>query len=183
MPKKGPLIGRMFGVDAIDRQILSELQNDGRLTVTELAARIGLSVSPCHRRVRDLEREGVITGYRALVDPAALGLGFEIVVLVTMQRVDSPTVEEFERLIGEIPNVTHAQRLFGEPDYVLHVLCADTSDYQQLWDEHLGRLPGVARFNSMMVMKQVVADRPPPVTAKPPTTSRPRGGGRRAAVR
>jgi DNA-binding Lrp family transcriptional regulator len=151
-------------VDALDRQILAELQADGRLTVTELANRVGLSVSPCHRRLRDLEREGVITGYRALVDPVALGLGFEVVVLITMRRVDSPTVEEFERLLAQIRNVTSAQRLFGEPDYVLHVFCADIADYQRLWDEQLGTLPGVARFNSMMVMKQIVADRPPPVT-------------------
>jgi DNA-binding Lrp family transcriptional regulator len=151
-------------VDALDRQILAELQTDGRLTVTELANRVGLSVSPCHRRLRDLEREGVITGYRALVDPAALGLGFEVVVLITMRRADSPTVEEFERLLAQIRNVTSAQRLFGEPDYVLHVFCADIADYQRLWDEQLGTLPGVARFNSMMVMKQIVADRPPPVT-------------------
>jgi DNA-binding Lrp family transcriptional regulator len=151
-------------VDALDRQILAELQTDGRLTVTELANRVGLSVSPCHRRLRDLEREGVITGYRALVDPAALGLGFEVVVLITMRRADTPTVEEFERLLAQIRNVTSAQRLFGEPDYVLHVFCADIADYQRLWDEQLGTLPGVARFNSMMVMKQIVADRPPPVT-------------------
>jgi DNA-binding Lrp family transcriptional regulator len=151
-------------VDALDRQILAELQTDGRLTVTELANRVGLSVSPCHRRLRDLEREGVITGYRARVDPAALGLGFEVVVLITMRRVDSPTVEEFERLLAQIRNVTSAQRLFGEPDYVLRVFCADIADYQRLWDEQLGTLPGVARFNSMMVMKQIVADRPPPVT-------------------
>ena len=82
-------------MDEIDRKILAELLADGRLTVTELAQRIGLSVSPCHRRVRELERAGVITGYRALVDPAAMDLGFEVVVLVTMRRADSPTVEEF----------------------------------------------------------------------------------------
>jgi DNA-binding Lrp family transcriptional regulator len=151
-------------MDTLDRQILAELQADGRLTVTELAHRVGLSVSPCHRRLRDLEREGVITGYRALVDPAALGLGLEVVVLITMRRGDSPTVEEFERLLAQIRNVTSAQRLFGEPDYVLHVFCTDIADYQRLWDEQLGTLPGVARFNSMMVMKQIVADGPPPVT-------------------
>jgi DNA-binding Lrp family transcriptional regulator len=126
-------------VDVLDRQILAELQADGRLTVTELANRVGLSVSPCHRRL-------------------------EVVVLITMRRGDSPTVEEFERLLAQIRNVTSAQRLFGEPDYVLHVFCTDIADYQRLWDEQLGTLPGVARFNSMMVMKQIVVDRPPPVT-------------------
>jgi DNA-binding Lrp family transcriptional regulator len=152
--------GRFHLIDAIDEQILAELQSDGRLTVTELAGRVGLSVSPCHRRMRELERAGVITGYRALVDPGAIGLGFEVVVLVTMRRADSPTVEEFERYVAEIPNVTHAQRLFGDPDYLLRVLCTDIADYQRLWDEALGKLPGVGRFNSTMVMKHIVADRP-----------------------
>ena len=134
---------------------------DGRLTVTDLADRVGLSVSPCHRRVRELERAGVITGYRAEIDLDAVGLGCEVVVLITMSRADGPTVVEFERQLAEIPNVTLAQRLFGEPDYLVRVQCADVADYQRLWDEHLGRLPGIARFNSTIVMKQVVADRPP----------------------
>jgi DNA-binding Lrp family transcriptional regulator len=72
-------------MDALDRKILTELQLDGRLTVTELAARVRLSVSPCHRRVRDLEREGAIRGYRAVVDPAAVGLNFEALVFATLR--------------------------------------------------------------------------------------------------
>jgi DNA-binding Lrp family transcriptional regulator len=155
------VLGNFSSMDEIDRKILAELLADGRLTITELAHRVGLSVSPCHRRVRELERAGVITGYRALVDPAAMDLGFEVVVLVTMRRADSPTVEEFERLTAEIPNVTQAQRLFGDPDYLLRVLCADVADYQRLWDEQLGTLPGVGRFNSTLVMKHIVTDRPP----------------------
>lgn len=109
----------------------------------------------------------MITGYRAIVDPAAIGVGFEVVVLVTMRRADSPTVAEFERLVAKIPNVIQAQRLFGDPDYLLRVLCADVTDYQRLWEERLGELPGVGRFNSTMVMKHVVADRPPFAEARP----------------
>ncbi len=153
-------VGKFYRMDAIDRKILAELQRDGRLTVTELAHRVGLSVSPCHRRVRELERAGVIAGYRALVDPAALGLGFEVIVMVTMHRADQATVVAFERLLAEIPNVTEAQRLFGDPDYLLRLRCTDIADYQRIWDEQLTGLPGVGRLNSTMVMKNIVADRP-----------------------
>ena len=72
-------------MDALDRQILAELQQDGRLTVTELAERVGLSVSPCHRRLRELERSGAISGYRAHLEPLVLGLSFEALVFVTMK--------------------------------------------------------------------------------------------------
>lgn len=156
----GPDVGKFHPVDAIDRKILAELQRDGRLTVTELAHRVGLSVSPCHRRVRELERDGVIAGYRALVDPASLGLGFEVIVMVSMHRADQATVVAFERLLAEIPNVTEAQRLFGDPDYLLRLRCVDIADYQRIWDEQLTGLPGVGRLNSTMVMKHIVADRP-----------------------
>ena len=73
-------------MDAIDRKMLAELQTEGRLTVTELAQRVSLSVAPCHRRLRELERTKAIRGYRAVVDPAAIGLGFEVLVQVTMDR-------------------------------------------------------------------------------------------------
>ena len=106
-------------MDAVDRQIPAEPQNGGRLTVTELAARIRLSVSPCHRRLRDLERSGVIRGYRAVVDRAAVGLGFEAIVFVTMRMEDRDTVARFEDAVSAVTNVVQAQRLFGEPDHLL----------------------------------------------------------------
>jgi len=109
-------------VDRIDRQILALLQQDGRMTVTALAARVRLSVSPCHRRVRELERSGAIRGYRALIDPAAVGLTFEALVFVTMRQEDRDTLLGFEAALAEVPNVVHAQRLFGDPDYLLRVL-------------------------------------------------------------
>jgi len=149
-------------VDAIDKKILAALQVDGRLTITELAAQVGLSVSPCHRRLRELETNGVIQGYRAIINSAAVDLGLEVVVLVTMRREDSDTVAEFERLVAEIPNVIQAQRLFGDPDFLLRVVCADIADYQRLQDQQLGRLPGVGRFNSTLVMRHIVRDRPLP---------------------
>ncbi|MGX1565409.1 Lrp/AsnC family transcriptional regulator [Streptomyces sp. NPDC055506] len=149
-------------MDALDRKILTELQLDGRLTVTELAARVKLSVSPCHRRLRDLEREGAIRGYRAVVDPAAVGLDFEALVFVTMRREDADTVTAFEEAVAAVPHVLQAQRLFGDPDYLLRVATTDLAAFQQLYDQQLARLPGIQRLTSTLVMKHVVDDRPLP---------------------
>ncbi|GAA5159299.1 Lrp/AsnC family transcriptional regulator [Pseudonocardia eucalypti] len=149
-------------MDAIDRKILATLQEQGRLTLTELAARVKLSVSPCHRRLRELERTGAILGYRAVVDPAALGLTFEALVFVTMRQEDRDTLLAFEEAVARIPNVLLAQRLFGDPDYLLRVVTADLAAYQRLQDEVLAGLPGMARMNSTLVMKRVVDDRPLP---------------------
>ena len=88
-------------MDQVDRAILAELQTDGRLTVTELADRVRLTPGPCHRRLRELERSGVITGYRALVNPAAVGLGFEALVQITLERGDAGTVASFATTLAE----------------------------------------------------------------------------------
>lgn len=149
-------------MDALDRKILTELQLDGRLTITELAARVQLSVSPCHRRLRDLEREGAIRGYRAVVDPAAVGLNFEALVFATLRWETPDTVTTFEQAVSAVPHVLQAQRLFGDPDYLLRVATADLAAFQQLYDEQLARLPGVQRLTSTLVMKNVIDDRPLP---------------------
>jgi DNA-binding Lrp family transcriptional regulator len=147
-------------MDAIDRTILAVLQAEGRLTVTELAQRVGLSAAPCHRRMRELERSGVISGYRAVIDPALVGRGFEVLVAVTMDREES--VAAFEAGLAEIEDVVHAERLFGEPDYFIRVATADIAAFQKLRDEKLARLPGVQRMTSTIVMMRVVDNRPLP---------------------
>src|SRR5580693_1169980 len=151
-------------MDATDRKILAELQAAGRLTVTELAQRVSLSVAPCHRRLRELERSGTIRGYRAVIDPAAVGLGFEVLVQVTMDREDASTITEFERGLAGIPQIRHAERLFGDPDYLIRVATADLAAYQVLRDEQLATLPGVQRLTSTIVMKRIVDDQPYPTT-------------------
>jgi len=149
-------------MNAVDRMIVAELQKDGRLTVTELAARVRISLSPCHRRLRELERTGAIRGYRAIVDPEAVGLGFEAVVFASMQHGDRDTVAAFEEAVVAIPEVVQAQRLFGDPDYLLRVVSKDLPTFQRLYDNSLATLPGVRRLTSTLVMKQVVNDRPLP---------------------
>ena len=164
-------------MDAIDRQILAALQVEGRLSVTELAARVRLSAAPCHRRLRELERTGVIKGYRAVVDPTAVGLGFEVLVNVTMDREDAATITEFEAALAAVPQVRHAERLFGDPDYLLRVTSADLAGYAALRDETLAALPGVQRLTSTIVMKRIVDDRPlplAPAAGRAPQRARPR---------
>jgi DNA-binding Lrp family transcriptional regulator len=149
-------------MDSIDRKILAEVQQDGRLTITELASRVGLSVSPCHRRLRELERNGTISGYRAVVDAAAVGLGFEAIVFVTMRQEDRDTLLSFEEAVANVPEVVQAQRLFGDPDYLVRVLTEDLGAYQRLEDDKLATLPEVQRLTSTLVMKRIVHDRPLP---------------------
>lgn len=151
-------------MDLTDQRILAELQKDGRLSVTDLAERIGLSVSPCHRRVRALEQSGAIRGYRAELDPAALGLKFSALVFITLREGDRRAVDAFEQAVAQVPQVLQAQRLFGDPDYLLHVITRDLPAFRQLYDDHLSALPGVQRLTSTLVMKDVVIDRPLPLT-------------------
>lgn len=150
-------------MDSVDRRILAELQQDGRLTLTELADRVRLSISPCHRRLRALESSGAITGYRAQLDAHALGLTFEALVFVTMRAADRDTIEAFEQAVAAIPHVLQAQRLFGDPDYLLRVITRDLPGFQTLYDESLATLPGVQRLSSTLVMKSVADNRPLPL--------------------
>jgi DNA-binding Lrp family transcriptional regulator len=150
-------------MDEIDRKILAELQADGRLSVTDLAERVGLSLSPCHRRVRALEQSGVIRDYRAHLDPAMLGLRFSAIIFVTLREGDRRAVDAFEVAVAKVAEVVQAQRLFGDPDYMLHIISRDLPAFQQLYDERLSTLPGVQRLTSTLVMKNVVQDRALPL--------------------
>lgn len=151
-------------LDTIDRRILSELQSDGRVTLTELADRVGLSVSPCHRRLRALEQAGLIVGYRAQLDAAQVGLPFEALVFVTMRGANRKTLADFEQAVTEIVHIVDAQRLFGEPDYLLRVVAADLAAFQQIYDSALAELPGIQKLSSTLVMKRIVQNRSLPLS-------------------
>ncbi|MGP3769614.1 Lrp/AsnC family transcriptional regulator [Streptomyces sp. SDT5-1] len=148
--------------DVVGRQILAELQRDGRLTITELAERVRLSVSRCQRRVRELERAGVLRGYHAVVNPVSIGLGFEVLVFVNLNKGDGASLAAFDAAVAAIPEVVQAERLYGIPDYLLRVVTADNESYQRLFEEKLGTLPTVERLSSTIVMKPVVGPRPLP---------------------
>jgi len=140
-------------IDAIDHEILRLLQQDGRMSATALAAEVGLTVAPCHRRIKELERKGVVSGYRAVVDPAAVGLSFQALVFVTLR--DRAQMLAFEEAVGRHGQIVKADRLFGDPDFLLKVVAADLPGYQKFYDEVLVGLPGIEKLTSTIVMKTV----------------------------
>ena len=150
-------------MDAVDRAIIAELSRDGRLPNVELAARVNLSPSPCLRRVRALERAGVIRGYHADVDPAAVGRGLEVTVHVELTLKDRATVEAFETGIAALDEVIECRRMFGLPDYVIRVAVSDPAAYEAFYMNKLAELPGLARVNSQFTMKVVKRDRGVPI--------------------
>jgi DNA-binding Lrp family transcriptional regulator len=144
-----------YAMDSVDRAIIGHLTANGRLANTELADLVGLSPSPCLRRVRNLEKTGAITGYHAAVDPAAIGRGFQVLLHVEMALQDHATIEAFEAEIAQIEQVVECRRMFGHPDYLIWIAVADLDAYEQLYMAKLTNLPGVARTNSQFTMKTV----------------------------
>jgi DNA-binding Lrp family transcriptional regulator len=144
-------------MDAIDLQIVAELQRDARLSNVELAERIGLSPAPCLRRVRRLEHEGVILGYTARIDPKALGRSFEVLVNVDLTSKDRATFEAFEAAVAALEEVTEVRRMFGLPDYVLRVATDSIESYEVFVSTRLGDAPGLAKLDSHITMKLIKA--------------------------
>jgi len=142
-------------MDTVDRAILRQLQDDGRLSNVELAQRVNLSPSPCLRRVRALEASGAIRGYHAEIDPAAIDRAFEVVVHAELSLKDRVTVEAFEERIAQMDAVVECRRMFGIPDYVIRVAVADAAAYETFYMTQLAELPGLARVNSQFTMKMV----------------------------
>lgn len=141
-------------LDAIDRDILFHLERDGRLSNVQLAKRVGLTPPPCLRRVKRLEDEGVITGYRALINPAAVGREFEVMVSVEITVTDLETLRDFEATVAGFDEVVEFRRFFGRPDYFLRVLVADQTEYETHHMKLLG-LPAVSRVVSHQTMKRI----------------------------
>jgi Lrp/AsnC family leucine-responsive transcriptional regulator len=151
-------------MDEIDRDILRYLQENGRMTNLELARAIGLSPTPTLRRVRALERSGAIRGYRAIIDPEAVQRSFQVLVWVDLVQGTREMIEAFERALLDIPDVVEAQRLFGEPDYLLRVAVRDSEDYERLYTNRLAALPGVSKARSQIGMKTIRQGLTLPVT-------------------
>jgi DNA-binding Lrp family transcriptional regulator len=142
-------------MDSVDRAILLHLQQDGRLSNVDLAARVGLSPTPCLRRVRNLEEAGIIQGYHADLDPTAIGRSFQVLVHANMMVKDQSTIEAFEDQVRELPEIIECRRMFGDPDYMIWVATTDADTYERFYMTQLTNLPGVARMNSQMTMKTV----------------------------
>jgi Lrp/AsnC family transcriptional regulator, leucine-responsive regulatory protein len=143
------------GLDALDRDILRELQADGRLTNVELAKRVRLSPSPCLRRVKSLEDRGYIRRYTALLDRARVGRALHVVVMVSLTSQRQETLEAFEAAVRDLDDVLECHLVAGESDYLLTVAAADLDAYQQFFTNRLGELPGVASLRTLISMKTV----------------------------
>ena len=142
-------------MDEIDRRILSALQKDGRLPVTDLAERVGLSPTPCARRMARMEQEGLITGYAARVDPEKLGFPITVFVFAELERQHRDALEGFERAIRRFPEVLECHLMAGTADYILKVVAEDTEDFARIHRQYLTRLPGVAQMQSSFALRTV----------------------------
>jgi len=144
-------------LDRYDKQILQRLQANGRLTNQELAELIGLSPSPCLRRVRALEEAGIISGYRALVDAKQLGLDLMALIFISMDRHTPERFDNFEAQVAALPEVLECLLITGQDaDYQLKVIVKDMEAYQQLLLNRITRIEGVSGVHSSFVMRKVV---------------------------
>ncbi|MFJ9406705.1 Lrp/AsnC family transcriptional regulator [Streptomyces sp. NPDC101393] len=139
----------------MDRDIIFHLRQDGRLTNVELAKRVGLTPPPCLRRVKRLEETGVISGYRAVINPEAMGHGLEVLVDVEIYAQDRKSFEEFEETVASYDEVVEFRRMYGRPDYFIRVAVADHAAYETFLTGKLSCLPGVRRLESHLTMKEI----------------------------
>ena len=142
-------------LDKIDLRILAALQADARLRNVELADQVGLSASPCLRRVKRLQDSGVIRGYATLVDPEAVGLPVSVFIQVTLERQTEAALEVFERHMAEWPEVMECYLMTGDSDYLLRVVAADLSAYQEFLMQKLTRVDGVASIKSSFALRRI----------------------------
>jgi len=141
-----------------DRAILAEIQQDGRLTMQELAAKVGMSSSACWRRVRTLEEEGVIDRYVAIVNPRKAGFLLSSMTLVSLARHEEKNVENFVKEVGRHPEVLECFATSGEADFHLRVVVEDMDAYNKFLDDFIFRLPGVSQVRSNIVLKEIKVD-------------------------
>ena len=142
-------------LDVVDRRILAVLQENARISNVDLAEQVGMSSSPCWRRVKTLEDSGVIAKHVSLVDPAAVGLPVSVFVQVTLERQIETALETFEQTVLARPEVMECYLMTGDSDYLLRVVVADLSAYERFLMDHLTRLNGVASIKSSFALKQV----------------------------
>ena len=142
----------MGDLDQISEHILRILSHEGRISNLDLAERVGLSPSACLRRVQDMERRGIITGYRVVTDPAQLGIGFIAYVTVGLSRHTKAAQAEFERLMLAAPQVRECHNVTGTVEYLLRVEARDLAAYKQFHTEYLGAFPYLDRLTTLVVM-------------------------------
>jgi DNA-binding Lrp family transcriptional regulator len=140
-------------LDAIDRQILASLQEDGRMTNVDLAAQVGLTAPPCLRRVRGLEDAGIIRGYHADIDPMALGFGISVFAMVSLRSQAEADLKAFEDHVAGLPQVRECHMLNGEIDFILRIVAADLQAFQSFLTSELTPAPNVASVKTSLTIR------------------------------
>jgi DNA-binding Lrp family transcriptional regulator len=165
-------------MDALDRHdvaLLAELQRDARQTLQQLAAQVGLSTTPCWKRVKEMEASGVIRGYTALVDRELIGLSLCVLAEINLTRHNEDDVRRFEKEVAACPQIVSCYATTGQADYLIKVLVPDIKSYESFLHETLFKLTGVTHVRSSVVLKEVKAE-----TRLPLEPPRPAARGRRA---
>ncbi|KNG94291.1 Lrp/AsnC family transcriptional regulator [Pseudaestuariivita atlantica] len=144
-----------MALDETDRRILRALQEAGRISNADLAERVALSASACHRRVQRLEADGYIRDYVALLDPRKMGVPTTVFVEIRLSGQADDVLDAFEKAVARIPDVLECHLMAGAADYVLKVVAEDTEDFARIHRQHLARLPGVAQMQSSFALRTV----------------------------
>lgn len=157
-------------MDSIDLDIIYQLQIDGRQSNNDLAERVGLSPSPCLRRVRNLQADGTIQRFTAIVDTAAIGRGYEVLLWVTLTEVTRTSMAAVEAAFTELEPITEAYRMMGQPDYLIRVAVRDADEFESFYIDTLAALAHVHSLTSMITMKTIKRHAPlrPARLAAPP---------------
>ena len=142
-------------LSAVDRRILRALQEDGRMTVQAIAERVGLSASPCLRRIRQLEQAGVIAAYSAIVEQKAVGLPVSVFISIKLERQRSRELDRFGDAVRAWPEVMECYLMTGQFDYLLRVVCADLAAYESFLRDRLTQLEGVGSIESSFSLAQI----------------------------
>jgi DNA-binding Lrp family transcriptional regulator len=155
----------MYVLDRRDIDILTELQRDSRQSVQQLAGKVGLSATPCWKRVKDMEAAGVIRGYGASIDRESVGLQLCVLAEVNLSQHTEALVREFERAVEACPQIVGCYSTTGGADYSIKVLATDIKAYEAFLHDTAFRLPGVTHIRSSVVLKEVKADASLPIPA------------------
>lgn len=142
-------------LDKLDRRILALLQKDGRLSMKDLGEQVGLSITPCIERVKRMERDGIISGYYARVNPAALGASLLMFVQITLSNKSGEMFEQFRREVLRIPQVLECHLVSGDFDYIIKARIQEIGEYRKLLGDILLQLPGAAQSKSYVVMEEI----------------------------
>jgi Lrp/AsnC family transcriptional regulator, leucine-responsive regulatory protein len=146
-------------LDEIDKHILRELSKDARMSIAELSHRVGLSPTPCARRLRQLETAGVVTGYTVVTNNASMGMDAEALALVRLGPVDAKTSERFEAAVALLPEIRDCYVVSGPSDYLLHIVCRNLADYEKFLKQHVRTKGLPMEIQTMIVLKKVTCIR------------------------